>query len=489
MISSACKDDSFTIVSNAGAPAPKNTFLADSHWPISHANTYAQASTEMEGPVNSQENYKLAYKQGSPGMITMVVSGPYSNGEQVIWGANVTHIVKFRDTGNGFEVIDKYEKQGLVISELLTSSALSGAYTLIDDQNEFYVPQRQIINVFGDVDPGNADSPIQLLRTYQVPQNLLIDPEELIVGFNMLYDGNLVYVTENGLVGVIDRNFSSTKHLQLPNEDLISNSIAVDEDGGIYVVTSENMYRVQWTGSELTINEQEGGWTAAYETGSGTSAIRLGEGSGSTPSLMGTGSEDKFVVITDGQDLMHLVLFWRDQIPADWQQIEGTQSRRIAAQVPITFGDADANISLSEQSVCVSGYGAVVVNNLLASPTGNFIGDILSGGDPLNTPSGVEKFVWNPTSREFTTAWVNNSVSYPNGIPCMSSSSNMLYDIGLNAGVWNFTGLNWSTGAIVFKKPLGYQTRYNSAYAATEISLHKGLYSGTILGATGIWEE
>ncbi len=366
---------------------------------------------------------------------------------------------------------------------------MSGSYTLIDAENEFYSPQRQVINVYGDAIVGDPNSAIQFLRSYELPYDLLIDPDELIVGFSLLYDGLLVFVTQNGLVGVLDRHFSSSVYFQLPNQDVISNSIAVDEEGGIYIVSSKKMYRLQWTGTELTLDESSGGWTADYETGDAASGIRLGDGSGSTPSLMGTGDEDKFVVITDGQDLMHIVLFWRDKIPTDWEQIEGSQSKRIAAQAPITFGDRDAELSLSEQSVCINGYGALVVNNLLVSTTGNFVGDLLIGGSPTNAPYGAEKFVWDANNRTFSTAWVNNSVSFPNGIPCMSSTTNMMYCIGQDDGIWNFTGLNWSTGALNFRKPLGPVIRYNSAYAGTEISLNEGLYSGAVIGSTGIWEK
>ena len=56
------------------------------------------------------------------------------------------------------------------------------------------------------------------------------------------------------------------------------------------------MHRLQWDGSELSLR-----WSAVYETGEG-GGVRLGDGSGSTPDVMGTSrDEDRFVVITDGQ--------------------------------------------------------------------------------------------------------------------------------------------------------------------------------------------
>ncbi len=109
--------------------------------------------------------------------------------------------------------------------------------------------------------------------------------------------------------------------------------------------------RVLWTGSELTLDPASGAWRAAYEIGAGQQGGRLGKGSGSTPTLMGTGDGDRFVVITDGQDVMHLVLMWRDDIPSGWEPIAPGKDLRIAAEVPVTFGNPDAEVAYSEQSV------------------------------------------------------------------------------------------------------------------------------------------
>ncbi len=79
----------------------------------------------------------------------------------------------------------------------------------------------------------------------------------------------------------------------------------------------------------------EPAWSAPYNAGSEVSEIRLGEGSGSTPTLMGTGrGQDKFVVITDGQDLMHLDLFWRNGVPNDWKGLGGESTATDGLRVP-----------------------------------------------------------------------------------------------------------------------------------------------------------
>ena len=229
----------------------------------------------------------------------------------------------------------------------------------------------------------------------------------------MTWDGMLTLATSHGLIGVVSRFFDEAYYYRFPADEQISNSIACDEHGGIYVVTDKNMYRVQWTGSELTIDPDKGGWSAGYETGE-ASGVRLGAGSGSTPTLMGTGNQDKFVVITDGQNLMHLVLFLARRDSRRLAADPGTKSRRIAEQVPVTFGNPGATETLSEQSVCVRGYGAVVVNNQLKASLDNQVISVLMSGFAPIAPYGVEKFVWDPWTRTLKTAWVNKSVSIPN---------------------------------------------------------------------------
>lgn len=251
-----------------------------------------------------------------------------------------------------------------------------------------------------------------MLESFQLPSSALVSDQDIIRGLNLLYDGFLVFTTSLGVVGVIRRDFTGLQVIRLRSDDdqqeIISNSHAVDEDGGIYVVSSKKMYRLQWNGSTLSIQ-----WSAEYDVGPDDPGTgRLGAGSGSTPTLMGTGSQqDKFVVITDGQELMHLVLFWKDEIPVDWEPIAPGKDRRIAAEVPVTFGDANATTSLSEQSVLVRGYGAVVVNNDYGITLPRWLPEVLAQlfilwtGKKKFAPYGVEKFEWNPTSRTLDRAF------------------------------------------------------------------------------------
>ncbi len=459
---------------------PANVFLADSPWPMTHRNPYCQASSPYAGPQKGGLSADSDFNLGTPGLITLAESAPYPDGKRVLWGSSSTMVFKADTALNYLAVILKEDLK--LTSMFSTDEILSGAYTLVDKNNVFYMPRFTALYAFGDAVAGDRKSAVEVKRVFEIPAENIVDPAEKIVGLTLTYDGMLAFATNQGLVGVVSRSFETAHYYRFPPEEAISNSIACDEDGGIYVATSEKMYRVQWTGSELTIDPAKGGWSAGYETGEG-SGVRLGAGSGSTPTLMGTGNEDKFVVITDGQDLMHLVLFWRGEIPADWQQIPGTKSRRIAAQVPVTFGDANAQDTLSEQSVCIRGYGALVVNNQLKVPLDNQVISILVSGIVPVAPYGAERFDWDPSTRTLKSTWVNKHVSYPNGIPCMSAATNLIYDVGQSLlGGWTFEALDWDTGKSVFSYRYGTSPIFNSAYAGTEILSGRCLYSGTMLG-------
>ena len=109
----------------------------------------------------------------------------------------------------------------------------------------------------------------------------------------------------------------------------------------------------------------DGAWFSSYDAPEDAVLfiVKFEPGSGSTPTLMGFGKDaDRLVVITDGSRRMNLVAFWRDEIPQDFVQQDGTPSRRIAGQIPVTCGYSQLPTWIqSEQSVVVNGYGAFVV--------------------------------------------------------------------------------------------------------------------------------
>lgn len=311
-------------------------------------------------------------------------------------------------------------------------------------------------------------------------------------------------LTPDGVSGPSNGSVSASEDIE------VSNNIACDDQGGIYVVSSKYMHKAKWDGEKLTVV-----WEEPYdlEPGlGGTAPVRLGEGSGSTPTLMGT-ADRRYVVITDGAKLMNLVVM-------------NAQTGKVEARHPITFGDPSAKETTSEQSVLVHGWRMAVVNNqpteetrvstnflhYLGSPT-TFLAGLSSSGNTWSrwndtvaaafpvivgdAPKGVEQFEYDPDTRKIRSVWVNKEVSIPNGIPAMSAKSQLMYGVGKRCplggdaaplrGMWTLEALDWWTGVSKFHYNIGAGPMSNSVYAATQIGPNE-IITGTAGGIVRIRE-
>jgi len=183
---------------------------------------------------------------------------------------------------------------------------------------------------------------------------------------------------------------------------------------------------------------------------------------------------------------MRMVLFWRDDIPDDWKPIASGKDRRIAAEVPVDFGDPGAEFTSTEQSLLVRGYDIAVVNNYYGPHAVTGVFAALLSNLPQYAPYGAQKFRWDPVSRELVSVWSNTLVSCPNSVPSMSSGSGLMYCIGQRDTAWTLEALDWETGASSFFKVLGDNLKYNSFYAATEIGPDRNIINGAVYGILDI---
>lgn len=288
------------------------------------------------------------------------------------------------------------------------------------------------------------------------------------MGLAMTYDGHLVVVTTRG-VGVLNRDLSGTpSQIHFGADEVVSNSVAVDDKGGIYVASDKVMRKLVWTGTKLSDDPADGAWSAPYDTGEQPPSVKFGGGTGSTPTLMGFGSDDdKLVVITDGSDQMKLVAFWRDGIPKGFNQIPGTKSNRVAGQIPVTAGLSPLpKFIQSEQSVVVDGYGAFVVNNIRPQGDPDRLVDVLAGGPVLDPPHGMERFEWDAAAHKWASVWARGDVVATSMVPGASSKSGMVMVNGYTkADGWEVTGMDWKTGETVQRVIFGQDNLGNGAYA------------------------
>jgi hypothetical protein len=251
---------------------------------------------------------------------------------------------------------------------------LSGVYYVLDRDNTLFLAYDTEVAAFVD-DRSRVDSPIRERGRWQRPTEITGN----FVGVNLTYDGWLVTTTDTGWIVCIRRDFGDHRAIRIRGAEMaedynrmrfeergnhgfgwVRTSVCVDDDGGIYVSSLDHTHKVVWRDETLSIDEADGAWSAAYSNGAGL-------GSGTTPSLMGFGDEDRFVVIGDGDDVVNITLLWRDEIPEDWQGLPGAPSRRIAGMGRANMGDPTRAAVQTEQSITVCGYGAMTVDNEPAS--------------------------------------------------------------------------------------------------------------------------
>ncbi len=374
----------------------------------------------------------------------------------------------------------------------------AGIYALVSNQDFVYANAGTIVSAIGLVDRNDPSKGLEVKARFDtasiIPPTSVFGeaPRVGLVGMNMTYDGHVVIGALNG-VAVVDAALTRGQFVAFGDDNqMATNSLAVDADGGIYVATGSKQPRIPgvmrklvWKNGRLSADPANGAWTAQYDGGDWPPAIKAGTGTGSTPTLMGFGdNEDKLVLITDGANRMKLVAFWRDTIPGDARAVPGARSPRIADQKPVTAGISEQRAWLqSEQTIIVSGQGAFVVNNLIEEGHPDRIIDVMTVGPVHAPPRGVEKIVWNDKENRFYSAWTRGDVVSVSMVPLASSGANAVFVNGYSkADGWEVTGLDWETGRTVSRTIFGQNNKGNGAYAILQFLDNGDMLFNSVIG-------
>lgn len=508
--------------SKVNGPVP-NPYLASPLYAITHFDS-SQSDSTPYGPPSGK--YKV-----DPSKEPIVYGGPInimtlaSTDKNYMWGVGGDRISYINSAGDKWTEVAKYEALAKASNDALPavpnenfstfgkSSAVgmtvdsmnsylkslfgekypsrfgNGGYSVVDKDNILYTNYNGSLYAFtlkyknkpsaGIKELYNITDVVTAIQGDNHPANASL------CGISMTYDGHLIITFTNG-VAVIDRDFNtkSTYFYKFDDSEIVSNSIAVDENNGIYIASDSVMHKLVWTGTKISDNGPDGAWSCPYTNSVEPPIIKFGKGTGSTPTLMGFGNDkDKLVVITDGAKQMNLVAFWRNEIPIG--------SQRIAGQIPVTCGFKTLPEWIqSEQSVVVYGYGAFVVNNIpetvdpeLEAAGMNKILQVSLMGPAYNTSYGAERFQWNPTMHKWSSVWARSDVSSTSMVPIHSDSGKMAIINGyrLPQG-WEVLGLDWNTGRTVHQTIFGKANFGNGAYAILQYLKNDDLLFNSISG-------
>jgi hypothetical protein len=441
---------------------PINQYLAVSPYPMAHRNPYSQGSETVRGPepgdvfdIDAVEPSGLSVGRSAP---LPLLSERYPTGERVVWGSTGNKVYKALLTPTGIEIVAEYQidRTALFVDQSMYNILLKG--------NRLVVPDGGYLRMFADADSSNPRSAIVLKRSLRLPSSI-----GSAGAISVTYDGRIVFgsvVSKRSgdlfSIGIVKQDFTDLKYHQLSqiSGEKARNNIALDEDGGIYVVTSKRVVRVQWNGSKLST-----AWSTIYNMGA--------DGSGTTPSLMGRAGEDKLVLFTDGNSPNNIVAMWRDTIPSNWSGLPG-YNRRVAAVKPAPYSTPANGGKTNENSPVVWGYG-------VAFAQWNGI------REPSCTPAkGVQKFVWNPSTRTLNLAWSTDAVNM-NNVLMLSSSSNIIYGIGRHSDcIYYLEMLDWNTGALLRSVPLGSGSEFHNPGNSMPINDDRRILSTSLKGIVSI---
>lgn len=426
---------------------PKNPFLADSPWPTYHRNNYRQASTELSGPVNP-EDYTVKVIKGIKGGTSCwsYLTEKYENGERLILQSNSTHVYKVADDRNGFRIVAKQQIDKDWLKSFGWNYLQTKDHVWFTYDPKYNPKKKEYTKLYRleDAVKGNPYSDIVVKDTFDFGKYDI----NKVQHYGLNYSGEIVFASDNSkgkthcTVGIITQDFELLKTLKIEpigdNEIFGHNAFPIDEHNSFYLATTKRLIRVDWDGNELRI-----GWEAHYDFVNDGPTGKFAEGSGTTPTLMGTiDGSDKLIILADGHAENNLLAFWRD-IPTDWEGIEG-EDIRLAGRIKLPAAKRFSNTFQSiENSPSVMGYDVAIAQ---------FNGFL---GQGKNTIKGVQKVHWNTEENKFELAWVNTDINM-NGILTISSGSNMVYGSGREDKCnYYYYGLDWDTGELKFRKHLG----------------------------------
>lgn len=471
----------------ANLPAA-NPWVADSPYAISHHNPAQTDVTGVDGPTMGA---RLTHEQARTVPVAWCSAPTYKEiGDDIVVIASTPMgIIKVRATGEDFEFVSSVpypnredvhakvteERIADVMADiddkrrkkqdwrLLFNAWLmyykfninmrtmpSGAYAVIDKEGYHYTfyDMQHLVKSF---DGNNVDEPLVPVKYANIVSQL--PPEDAdgidrILGINITYDGHIVAAAAGALI-VTDRDLEVVDYQLFPGE-IVENSIAVDENNGIYLVTSASMHKLVWTGSKLSRSAEDGAWSSPYDVMPEGEAVSMGaasHGSGTTPSLLGFGDdEDRLVVISDGNaENAQIVAFWRDEIPTDFKQKPGTQSRRIADQIPFALSKTTV-----EASPVIYGNGVLVINSTYPEPgpiSLDLISNAFLAGTTREPPRGIQKYEWLPEEDRFVESWsiadVDNTDWMP---PAVSTANGLVYIANKRNDTYEYFAADWETG-------------------------------------------
>jgi hypothetical protein len=327
-----------------------------------------------------------------------------------------------------------------------------GGYFYLDNNDRVVVPTTSR-HVYVVAETGGAAAPgFSLARDYDL--SAIVPAGDPITSVLPDWTGRMWAESFNGILVTIDPSSGALHSLALHEET--ENSFAVDETGGVFVVSTRALYRLDAAPSGAPAIT----WQAPYPNSQIHKPGQVDAGSGSTPTVQGP-----YVTITDNGNPMDVVVFKRAR------RIAG--SREVCVQ-PV-FGPGN---SADENSLIGIGRVMIAENNY------GYTGPQDTEGGRATAP-GLERVDINDDGRGCHVVWETNAVSVPTTVSKLSLASGLEYTYTKGTQVsdpWYFTAVDLRTGRVVYQQLAGTGLGFNNNYAPVTIGPDGSAYVGVLGG-------
>ncbi|HEX3294758.1 MAG TPA: hypothetical protein VHR38_13575 [Solirubrobacterales bacterium] len=350
-----------------------------------------------------------------------------------------------------------------------------GGYFYLDQHDRAVVPttDRHILVISITSGPG-----FQVDADYDLSGR--IPAGEGIVSVLPDWHGLLWFVTRGGMVGTIDRGDGTVKTMRLSGEG-ISNSFAVDETGGVYIVSDEALYRFD--------AGPNGGprvsWRVVYPNSGIHKPGQSDAGSGTTPTLMGK----KWVAITDNADPMDVVVYRRATKLKGKKHRRKAKARRVCSAPVFAKGAGSTDNSLigtNRSLIAENNYGyQISAGNLSGGITqpGLTRIDVVRKKRKKPRTGGKRK---RPAKFRCRSVWTSDERG-SSVVPKLSLANGLVYTYSHPPrsdpiDAWYLTALDFRSGATVYRRLAGTGFGFNNNYAPVTLGPDGTAYVGVLGG-------
>jgi hypothetical protein len=324
-----------------------------------------------------------------------------------------------------------------------------GGYFYLDHRDRAVIPTttRHVYVVAQTSEPG-----FELVADHDLTH--VLPRGDAIISVLPDWQGRIWFASVEGRVGWIKRRGSDVRMVELGEG--ITNSFAVDESGGVFVVTDAALYRLQAGRGEVEV-----AWRRRYADSDIKKPGQSDAGSGTTPTVVGR----RNVAITNNADPMNIAVYRRG----------AGSGGRLVCREPVFEPGASA----TDQSLIAAGRALIAENNY------GYTGPASTSRGGLTT-AGLQRV--DVKRGRCETVWVSEEIA-PSVVPKASLRAGLVYtytkpptDDGTDA--WYFTALDFRTGETVFKRLAGTGLGYNNNFAPVTIGPDGAAYVGVLGGLT-----